>query len=100
MKDTRYLQVPWSSFSPIEGRIYLNSPSSAPPILISNTVAKPEKPIVPATTHTPTVPATALSTGEAGPFILEAYQRLDLNDFAGARALLTKGISAEPTSAQ
>ena len=67
MDATAKEQRPWVAYSAIEGDPYIYPPDGIPPTL----------------------------QGRGDEYIQVAYKQLDNNDFAGARATLTKGIEAD-----
>ena len=71
MDATAKEQRPWVAYSAIEGEPYIYPPDGSPATL----------------------------QGHGGEYIQLAYKQLDNNDFAAARATLTKGIEADGNSA-
>jgi tetratricopeptide (TPR) repeat protein len=92
MHDTAKEQRPWVSYSAIEGKAYINPPEVTVGI-------PPTPPELQGHGDTPSPPINDLRTSASLPFIQLAYKQLDKNDFAAARATLTKGIEADRNSA-
>jgi Caspase domain len=91
MDATANEQEPWVSYSAIRGDPYINPPEvivDIPPTLPELQGYEP-----------PTPPPTETRTSASLPFIQLAHKQLDNNDFAAARATLTKGIEADRNSA-
>jgi tetratricopeptide (TPR) repeat protein len=86
-------QEPWVSYSAIEGKAYLNPPDVQLAIPATPLELQGYEP------DAPSSPPTELRTSASLPFIQLAWKQLDNNDFAAARATLTKGIEADRNSA-
>jgi tetratricopeptide (TPR) repeat protein len=86
-------QRPWVSYSAIEGKGYLNPPDEI--------VGIPETPpeLQGYGPDAPTSPPTELRTSASLDFIQLAWKQLDNDEYAAARATLTKGIEADRNSA-
>jgi tetratricopeptide (TPR) repeat protein len=94
MDATANEQEPWVSYSTIRGPVYIN-----PPDVI---LAKPDTPPElqgPPLQGRGNDEISSVRTSASLPFIQLAYKQLDNNDFAAARATLTKGIEADRNSA-
>jgi tetratricopeptide (TPR) repeat protein len=77
MDATHNRQQPWVSNSPIRGTVYLNPPDGQPPVTkVGRLVETPQRSLT---------------------LIQEAYEQLEINDYAGARATLTKAIDGDPS---
>jgi len=86
-------QVPWVSYSAIEGPAYINPPE----VMLAIRPTPPE--LQGYEPDAPTSPPTELRTSASLPFIQLAWKQLDNNEYAAARATLTKGIEADRNSA-
>ena len=93
MKETRNDQRPWVSYSAIEGRAYLNPPD----VIVAPRDTPPE--LQGPGLQARETPPTELRTSASLDFIQLAWKQLDNNQYAAARATLTKGIEADPNSA-
>jgi tetratricopeptide (TPR) repeat protein len=93
MAATNKEQVPWVSYSAIQDVEYFNPPAV--------TVGIPPTPQQLRRGHDDesSPPISSVRTSASLPFIQLAYKQLDNNDFAAARATLTKGIEADRNSA-
>jgi Caspase domain len=80
MAATDKEQQPWVSYSAIQGRFCINPPCGI---------------ILEGRDDTSSPPISDRRTSASLPFIQLAYKQLDNNDFAAARATLTKGIEAD-----
>jgi tetratricopeptide (TPR) repeat protein len=86
-------QVPWVSYSAIEGPAYINPPD----VMLAIRPTPPE--LQGYEPDPPTSPPTELRTSASLPFIQLAWKQLDNDEYAAARATLTKGIEADRNSA-
>jgi Caspase domain len=87
MDATANEQEPWVSYSTIKGPAYINPPEVM--LAIPDTPPQLQGPPLEGRGH------DELRTSACLPFIQLAYKQLDNNDFAAARATLTKGIEAD-----
>jgi hypothetical protein len=87
-------QVPWVSYSAIEGPAYINPPE----VMLA---IRPTPPELQGYGHDddPSPPISSVRTSTSLPFIQLAWKQLDNNEYAAARATLTKGIEADRNSA-
>ena len=86
-------QVPWVSYSAIEGPAYINPPE----VMLAIPIRPPPPELQGGPLPTP--PPTELRTSASLPFIQSAWKQLDNNEYAAARATLTEGIEADRNSA-
>src|SRR5262245_41461210 len=86
-------QEPWVSYSAIRGKAYINPPE----VIVGIPATPPE--LQGYGRDAPTSPPTELRTSASLDFIQLAWKQLDNNEYAAARATLTKGIEADPNSA-
>src|SRR5262249_25949167 len=85
MAATANEQEPWVSYSTIKGPAYINPPEVM--------LAKPDKELQgPQLEGHGNDEISSVRTSVSLPYIQLAYKQLDNNDFAAARATLTKGI--------
>src|SRR5262249_52699428 len=87
-------QVPWVSYSAIEGPAYINPPE----VMLA---IRPTPPELQGYGHDDesSPPISSVRTSASLPFIQLAWKQLDNNEYAAARATLTKGIEADRNSA-
>jgi len=87
-------QVPWVSYSAIEGPAYINPPE----VMLA---IRPTPPELQGYGHDDesNPPISSVRTSASLPFIQLAWKQLDNNEYAAARATLTKGIEADRNSA-
>jgi Caspase domain len=93
MKETRNDQRPWVSYSAIQGPAYLNPPD----VILAIPATPPE--LQGYGRDPPASPPTELRTSASLDFIQLAWKQLDKDEYAAARATLTKGIEADRNSA-